>query len=131
RGAAASATVETATGKTSTRRSDAPLARDPRGRWVYTATRTGSVLGLDTATLAPRWGWPDAGSRVSALAVSPLGDRVYVALAGSSRNDVPASIEVRDALSGRLLSAYRASDPARRLEVGPDGTLYALMGGDV
>ena len=113
------------------RRSEAPLARDPRGRWVFTASRTGSVMGLDTASLAVRWGWPDAGSRVTALAVSPLGDRVYVALAGSSRNDVPASIEVRDALSGRLLSVYRTSDPARRLEVAPDGTLYALMGGDV
>ena len=113
------------------RRSEAPLARDPRGRWVFTASRTGSVMGLDTASLAVRWGWPDAGSRVSALAVSPLGDRVYVALAGSGRNDVPSSIEVRDALSGRLLSAYETSGAASRLEVAPDGTLYALIGGEV
>jgi hypothetical protein len=113
------------------RRSAAPLVRDPRRRWVYTATRTGSVLGLDPRTLAPRWGWPDAGSPVSALAVSPLGDRVYVALSGSDRNDVPPSIEVRDALSGRLLSTWRTGGPARRLEVAPDGTLYGLIGGDV
>lgn len=131
RTAAASASVEAATGKASVRRSDAPVARDPRGRWVYTATRNGSVLGLDTATLAPRWGWPDAGSRVSALAVSPLGDRVYVALAGSSRNDVPSSIEVRDALSGRLLSTYETAAAPRRMEIAADGTLYALVGGDV
>jgi hypothetical protein len=113
------------------RRSDAPLARDPHRRWVFTASRTGSVLGLDPRSLAPRWGWPDAGSAVSALAVSPLGDRVYVALAGSDRNDVPPSIEVRDALSGRLLSVYRTEGPARRLEIAPDGTLYGLIGGDV
>ena len=113
------------------RRSGAPLVRDPRRRWVYTATRTGSVLGLDPRSLAPRWGWPDAGSPVSALAVSPLGDRVYVALGGSDRNDVPPSIEVRDAISGRLLSTYRTAGPARRLETAPDGTLYALIGGDV
>ncbi|HKP76017.1 MAG TPA: hypothetical protein VJT67_10770, partial [Longimicrobiaceae bacterium] len=113
------------------RRSEAPLARDPRGRWVFTASRTGSVLGLDPASLAVRWGWPDAGSRVSALAVSPLGDRVYVALAGNGRNDVPSSIEVRDALSGRLLSTYETSSLARRLAAAPDGTLYALIGGDV
>jgi hypothetical protein len=128
----ASAVVDGATGKAgAVRRSDAPLARDPRGRWIYTATRTGSVLGLDPASLAPRWGWPDAGSPVAALAVSPLADRVYVALSGSGRNDVPPSIEVRDALSGRLLSTYRTEAPARRLEVAPDGTLYALVGGDV
>jgi hypothetical protein len=62
---------------------------------------------------------------------SPLADRVYVALAGSDRNDVPPSIEVHDALSGRLLSVYRTEAPARRLEVAPDGTLYGLIGGDV
>jgi len=124
--------VVDATGKPgAVRRSEAPVVRDPWRRWVYTASRTGSVLGLDTRSLAPRWGWPDAGSAVSALAVSPLGDRVYVALAGSDRNDVPPSIEVHDALSGRLLSVYRTEAPARRLEVAPDGTLYGLIGGDV
>lgn len=129
RTAAASAVIDS--GKMSARRSDAPIARDPRDRWVFTVSRTGSVMGLDVATLAPRWGWPDAGSRATALAVSPLGDRVYVALAGSDRNDVPASIEVRDAFSGRRLSVHRTGDPARRLEIAPDGTLYALVGGEV
>jgi hypothetical protein len=114
-----------------TRRSDAPLARDPRGVWVYTATRNGSVMGLAPESLVPRWGWPDAGSPVSALAVSPLGDRVYVALAGSDRHDVPAGIEVRDALSGRLLSTYGTGGTVRSLVAGPDGTLYAVIGGSV
>jgi ribosomal protein L24E len=113
------------------RRSDAPLARDPAGRWVYTATRTGSVLGLDPRTLVPKWGWPDAGSRVSALAVSPLGDRVYVALAGNGKHDVPTSVEVHDAFSGRTLSTWEAPDVVRALVPAPDGTLYALAGADV
>lgn len=124
--------VVDAAGKTAAlRRSGAPLARDPRRRWVFTASSTGSVLGLDPRSLAPRWGWPDAGSPVSALAMSPLGDRVYVALSGSDHNDVPPSVEVRDAFSGRLLSVYRTSAPVRRLEAAPDGTLYGLAGGDV
>lgn len=114
-----------------TRRSEAPLARDPGGTWVYTATRGGSVMGLAPGSLQPRWGWPDAGSPVSAIAVSPLGDRVYVALAGSEAHDVPAGIEVRDALSGRLLSTYGTGSAARVLETGPDGTVYAAVGGSV
>jgi hypothetical protein len=35
------------------------------------------------------------------------------------------------ALRGRPLTAYRPPAPARRLEPPPDGTLYALVGGDV
>ena len=128
----ASAVVDAATGQPAgVRRSEAPLARDPRGRWIYTATRTGSVLGLDARRFVPRWGWPDAGSPVSALAVSPYGDRVYVALTGSRRHDVPHSIEIRDAQSGRVLSTWTATDEVRALEVAPDGTLFALIGSDV
>jgi DNA-binding beta-propeller fold protein YncE len=128
----AAATVLDGAGKVlATRRSAAPLAADPRGRWVYTATRTGSVMGLDAQKLGPLWGWPDAGSPVSALAVSPLGDRVYVALAGSGANDVNAGIEIRDALSGRLLSTYLTNGGVKALRVGPDGTLYGVLGGSV
>jgi len=113
------------------RRSEAPVAADPRGRWVYTATRTGSVLGLSPETLAARWGWPDAGSAVTSLAVSPLGDRVYVALAGNSARQVNAGIEIRDALSGRLLSTFLTDAGMKALQVGPDGTLYGVVGGSV
>lgn len=113
------------------RRSGAPLAADPRGRWVYSATGTGSVLGLAPESLGARWGWPDAGSSVSSLAVSPLGDRVYVALAGSERNNVTPGIQIRDALSGRLLSTFPTSAAMKALQVGPDGTLYGVLGGSV
>jgi hypothetical protein len=114
-----------------TRRSAAPLARDPRGHWVFSATANGSVLGLDPATLAPRWGWPDAGSRVSALAVSPLGDRVYVALAGNADHDVAPAIQVRDAFSGRLLATWPSGLEVRVLEAAPNGTLFAAVGDEV
>lgn len=131
RAGGATAVLDSAGKALGTRRSEAPLARDPRGRWVYTATRNGSVLGLAPESLVPKWGWPDTGSPVSALAVSPLGDRVYVALAGSDAHDVPAAIEVRDALSGRMLSSFATGSAVRSLEVGPDGTLFALQGGSV
>jgi hypothetical protein len=103
-----------------------PVARDPRGRWLYTAGRRGGVLGLTPGSMATRWGWPDPGSRASAIAASPLGDRVYVALAGNDDNGVEPSIEVRDALTGRVLSTAEISGPVRVLESGPDNTLYAL-----
>ncbi|HEX8695559.1 MAG TPA: hypothetical protein VF746_24310 [Longimicrobium sp.] len=114
-----------------TRRLEAPVARDPRGRWIYAATGGGGVLGLGADSLAPRWGWPDAGSPVSALAVSALGDRVYVALEGSGRHDVEPAVQVRDAQSGRVLSTFATGEPVRALEPGPDNSLYALSGGDV
>jgi len=127
----ATAVVDAAGRQAGARRSDAPLAADPRGRWVYTATRTGSVMGLAPESLAPRWGWPDAGSAVSSLAVSPLGDRVYVALAGSTARGVNAGVEIRDALSGRVLSTFITDAGVKALQVGPDGTLYGIVGGTV
>ncbi|HEU4558907.1 MAG TPA: hypothetical protein VFS20_13700 [Longimicrobium sp.] len=131
RTAGAAVVVDAAGRQTGLRRSGAPVAADPRGRWIYSATGTGSVLGLAPESLGARWGWPDAGSAVSSLAVSPLGDRVYVALAGSERNNVAPAIQVRDALSGRLLSTFPTSSGIKELQVGPDGTLYGVLGGSV
>ena len=108
-----------------------PLARDPRGRWVYTATRLGGVLGLDPATLRPQWGWPDAGSRATAVAVGPLADRVYVALAGREENEVAPAVQVRDAISGRLLSVFQLDAPLSALEAGRDGALFGVGNGRV
>jgi hypothetical protein len=113
------------------RASNAPVARDPRGRWIYSATRTGGVLGLDPASLKPKWGWPDAGSRATAIAVSPLGDRVYVALAGDGDRDLEPVVQVRDAFSGRLLSEFELDGPLAALAARHDGTLYAVADGAV
>lgn len=127
----AAAVLDSSGRQAGVRRSGAPVAADPRGRWVYTASRTGSVMGLAPESLGARWGWPDAGSAVTALAVSPLGDRVYVALAGSDARGVTPGIEIRDALSGRLLSTFQTDAGLKALTAGPDGTLYGVLGGTV
>jgi hypothetical protein len=102
-------------------------ARDPRGRWVFTANRRGGVMGLDTATLRPLWGWPETGGEALAMAVSPLADRVYVSVDGAG--DVPASVQVRDAGSGRVLMRAEQPDPIRGLVAASDGALYGHANG--
>ncbi|WP_420130256.1 YncE family protein [Longimicrobium sp.] len=97
-------------------------ARDPRGRWVFTANRRGGVVGLDPATLAPRWGWAETGGEAVGLAVSPLADRVYVSV--DRMEDVAPAVQVRDAGSGRVLFAADQAEALRGLAAGPDGTLY-------
>lgn len=100
-------------------------ARDPRGRWIFTANRRGGVVGLDAATLAPRWGWPETGGEAVGVAVSPLGDRVYVSV--DRAGDLPAAVQVRDAASGRVLFAAEQGEPVRGMAAGPDGTLYGVL----
>jgi hypothetical protein len=97
-------------------------ARDPRGRWVFTANRRGGVVGLDPETLAPRWGWAETGGEALGLAVSPLADRVYVST--DRAEDVAPAVQVRDAGSGRVLFAADQAEPLRGLVAAPDGTLY-------
>lgn len=101
-------------------------ARDPRGRWVFTANRRGGVVGLDAATLTPRWGWAETGGQAVGLAVSPLADRVYVSV--ERNEDVPPAVQVRDAGSGRVLFSAGQAEPLRGLAAGPDGTLYGYHG---
>ena len=102
-------------------------ARDPRGRWVFTANRRGGIVGLDAATLTPRWGWPETGGEALGMAVSPLADRVYVSV--DRADDLPPAVQVRDAGSGRVLFAAEQAEPLRGLTAGPDGTLYAYANG--
>ncbi len=120
------AALDAATGKVVAQRRarrDAPMVVDPRGRWAFTAGRLGGVLGLDTL-LTTRWGWPEAGSTAGALAISPLGDRVYVALNGDDARDLVPAVQVRDAFSGRILATWEAPAPVRGLEPSPDGRVY-------
>ena len=123
--------IDPATSERAGTRRISPVARDPRGRWIYTAGRRGGVLGLLPGSMRTRWGWPDAGAPATAIAVSPLGDRVYVALDASERYGTPPTVEVRDAQSGRLLYGWEAPAAVTALEAGPDNTLYALAGGSV
>jgi hypothetical protein len=104
-------------------------ARDPRGRWVYAANRRGGIMGLDPATLRPRWEWAETGGEALGVAVSPLADRVYVSV--DRAGEMPAAVQVRDAVSGRVLLAEEQADPLRGLTAGPDGTLYGYADGVV
>lgn len=99
------------------------FAPDPRGRGAFVATRWGGVTGVAPGSLRPLWSWPERGSAGTALAVSPLGDRVYQALGG----DEPR-ILVRDAQTGRILAETETAAAVRSLDAGPDGTLYAVVG---
>ena len=98
------------------------FASGPRGGG-FVATRWGGVLGVAPGSLRPLWSWPERGPPGTALAVSPLGDRVYQALGG----DEPR-ILTRDAQTGRILDETETGAAVRSLDAGPDGTLYAVGG---
>ncbi len=100
------------------------FAPDSRAGGAYVATGNGGVLGVEAGSLQPLWSWPERGPAGTALAVSPLGDRVYHALGG----DEPR-ILTRDAQTGRILAQTPVAGEVGALGAGPDGTLYALMGG--
>jgi hypothetical protein len=101
--------------------------RDPRGRWVYALTAGGGVVGLDAAALQPRWGWPEVGAEPLAGAVSPLADRVYLALDTAAGRQ--AALQVRDAATGRLLAAADEDPALAALATAGDGGLFAAGGG--
>jgi hypothetical protein len=105
----------------------ATALRDPRGRWIYALTPHGGVVGLDAATLQPRWGWPEAGAHALAGAVSPLADRVYLALDTAGGRD--AHLQVRDAATGRVLATADQEPPVVGLVASGDGGVFAAAGG--
>lgn len=100
------------------------LAVDPRGRWIYSTVRNGGVLGLDARTLQPQWGWPESGRAATALAVAPLGDRVYLALAGDEDEGVSPSIRVLDAQTGEALLEMDQELPVRQLIASTEGWIF-------
>ncbi|MBW3655721.1 MAG: hypothetical protein KY444_06420 [Gemmatimonadetes bacterium] len=105
------------------------VAADPRGAWVFAANRRGGVVGLDAATLTPAWGWPETGMQALAVAVSPLGDRVYVSVEEAA--DAEPQVQVRDAATGRVLFRVEQDDALRALAAAPDGTLFGVADGSV
>ena len=101
------------------------FAPDPRGGDAYVVIAHGGVLGVSAGSLRPRWSWPERGPAGTAVGVSPLGDRVYLALTGAADGD---RILTRDWQTGRILSDDEAPGRVRTLRVGGDGTVYALVG---
>ncbi|HET6228518.1 MAG TPA: hypothetical protein VFE05_00485 [Longimicrobiaceae bacterium] len=131
-GSAAVSLLEAATGHAGRERNwrpAGPLARDPKGRWIYAAVRHGGVMGLGPVQLLPRWGWPEAGPAATALAVSPLGDRVYLALAADTVEDADPAIRTLDAQSGRMLGTADEDLPVRFLAVGREETVFGYAEG--
>jgi hypothetical protein len=100
-------------------------AADREGRWIYAANDGGGVVLLAGESLAPLAGWPEVGREATGAAVSWLGDRVYLALAGGARGDEPPLLQVRDAQSGRVLATIAQPEPVRDPVAGPGGLLYA------
>jgi hypothetical protein len=106
------------------------VLRDPGGRWIYLVTPAGGVVGVDTADLTPRWGWPEVGGDVTGAAISPLGDRLYVAVdAGRDRGG--GAWVVRDVVGGGVLLREPADPPFSPLLAAGETTLVGLSGGEV
>jgi hypothetical protein len=105
------------------------VLRDPGGRWIYLVTPGGGVVGVDTADLAPRWGWPEVGGEVTGAAVSPLGDRLYLAV-DAGREGGGAWV-ARDVAGGRVLLREAVDPPFSPLLAAGETTLVGLSGGDV
>ncbi|HET6764964.1 MAG TPA: hypothetical protein VFH27_14870 [Longimicrobiaceae bacterium] len=107
-----------------------PVARDPRGRWIYGTLRHAGIVGLRADSLRVLWGWPHAGPAATALAASPLGDRVYLALDASETEGTEPRVQVRDQQTGRVLADAKQPMPARSLVAAGDGFLYGYAEAD-
>jgi hypothetical protein len=107
-----------------------PVARDPRGRWIYATLRHSGVLGITADSLRTLWGWPQAGPAATALAVSPLADRVYLGLDAWEDGGTEPRVQVRDQQTGRVLADVEQPAPVRALAVARDGYLYGYAEDD-
>lgn len=100
---------------------------DPLGRFLFVATPSGAVLGLDPETLETAWAWPRLGRRITAAALSPQGDRLYTALAAGETGG--ADLLARDAQTGRVMGEQPLPWPLHALESMGNGVLVGV-GGD-
>ncbi|MDB4948126.1 MAG: hypothetical protein JWM27_775 [Gemmatimonadetes bacterium] len=107
-----------------------PVARDPRGRWLYAAIRHGGVVGMTADSLHALWGWAHAGPAATALAVSPLADRVYVALDSSGTEGSDPRVQVRDQQTGRILATLSQPAAVRWLAAAGDAGLVGYAEAD-
>ncbi|HEV2131601.1 MAG TPA: PQQ-binding-like beta-propeller repeat protein, partial [Longimicrobiaceae bacterium] len=110
-----------------------PVTIDPRGRHVYEAMVSGTVYGLDPRTLEPSWAWPRLGLDAAALASSPEGDRLYLALREPAGTGGAGATRVltRDVQTGRVLAETLLPFSATVLAADAAGMVYALLEDDV
>jgi hypothetical protein len=101
---------------------------DPLGRWVYAVVEGGGVVAADTGDLTPMWGWPELDGTLAAAVVSPLGDRLYVALRAGSEAGGRGVLAVREAPRGRVVSSSERDPAHRALAAAGETTLVGVAG---
>lgn len=102
---------------------------DPLQRFLFVATPSGAVLGLNPRTLETAWAWPRLGRRTTAAAMSPEGDRFYMVVAAGNGNAGPVLL-VRDAQTGRIMGSRALPFPLSRMETTRQGLLVGVGGED-
>ncbi|HEV2132575.1 MAG TPA: hypothetical protein VGR27_15780, partial [Longimicrobiaceae bacterium] len=87
------------------------------------------VYGLDPRSLEPRWAWPRLGLDAEALASSPEGDRLYLALREPAGTGGAGATRVltRDVQTGRVLAETLLPFAVRLLTTDAAGRVYALL----
>jgi len=97
---------------------------DVRGRFVLRTAGEGAVIAHDPLTLEPVWGWGAVGARATALALSPEGDRIYLAL--GARAEGGPELLVRDVQTGRVLRRRVLRDSASVVIAGGPSMVFAF-----
>jgi hypothetical protein len=100
-----------------------PALLDVRGRWVFMGARSGAVMIHETDSLRTISAWPSLDRAATAIAASPEGDRIYLALAEAEGG----TILTRDLQTGRTLRTDAFAAPIRGLAVDVEGRLLALL----
>jgi hypothetical protein len=106
------------------------LVLDARERALYQGAGSGAVLEHDPATLEPLSGWPALAAPTTALAASPHGDRLYLAVASGVEGEEGEEGErllIRDLQTGRVLAEVPLEDRLEALTADERGVLYGLV----
>jgi hypothetical protein len=89
---------------------------------------SGAVLASDLDSLRHRWSWPRLDRAPTASAVSPLGDRVYMAVVATAAAAPPSSeLLIRDLQSGRILGRRSWEGAVHAMQAAANGDLFLLQ----
>lgn len=108
-------------------RTDALLWERQTGHLLQ-GTASGAVMAHDAETLRPVWAWAALGNPVSAMAASPFGDRVYMAVEAPTGTG-GGQLLTRDLQTGRILDRSAVSQPLDALVAAGHQRLYGLTRG--